>query len=169
MVESLTIRRGARADRELLAAHNRAMAEETEGKRLDERASLAGVDGLFADEARGFYLVAARAGRIVGQLMVTREWSDWRNADFWWIQSVYVPPAERRRGVFSALFRALEAEARASRTVCGLRLYAERGNERAHSTYRALGMRETHYRIFELDWSGRVEPGARAPDPVMDD
>jgi len=148
-----TIRRGAQADRDLIAANNRAMALETEGKRLDALASAAGVDGLFADPARGFYLLAERAGQCVGQLMVTREWSDWRNADFWWIQSVYVEPAERRKGVFSALYRHLEAEARADPAVCGLRLYTEHGNENAQRTYEALGMRKAHYLMYEIDWS----------------
>ena len=148
-----TIRRGAQADRDLIAANNRAMALETEGKRLDALASAAGVDGLFADPARGFYLLAERAGQCVGQLMVTREWSDWRNADFWWIQSVYVEPAERRKGVFSALYRHLEAEARADPAVCGLRLYTEHGNENAQRTYEALGMRKAHYLMYEIGWS----------------
>lgn len=151
MTSPLTIRRGTLADREIIATNNRAMAAETEGKQLDADTVLAGVTGLFTDPARGFYLVAERDGRVVGQLMVTFEWSDWRNADFWWVQSVYVKPDARRRGIFSALFRHLEVEARSSRSVCGLRLYAEHGNTRAHQTYEALGMRLAHYRMFELD------------------
>lgn len=153
MTAELTIRRAASTDREIIAANNRAMAEETEGKRLDEDTVLAGVDGLFAYPDRGFYQVAERDGRILGQLMVTKEWSDWRNADFWWIQSVYVAPDARRRGVFTALYRQLEAEARADRSVCGLRLYTERGNENAQRTYEALGMRPAHYRMYERTWS----------------
>lgn len=153
MTAEPTIRRAASTDRGIIAANNRAMAEETEGKRLDETTVLAGVDGLFADPGRGFYMVAERDGRIVGQLMVTKEWSDWRNADFWWIQSVYVAPEDRRQGIFTTLYRQLEAEARADRTVCGLRLYTEHGNDRAQRTYEALGMRPAHYRMYEKAWA----------------
>jgi ribosomal protein S18 acetylase RimI-like enzyme len=86
---------------------------------------------------------------VVGQLMLTREWSDWRDGWWWWIQSVYVAPDWRRRGVYRALHDAVVAEVDAAPDVCGIRLYVEPENETARATYRALGMVET-YRVMEL-------------------
>src|SRR5262245_43882584 len=119
------------------------MALETEGRRLDPALVRAGVAGLFAERARGRYLVAERARRIVGALMLTTEWSDWRNGQFWWIQSVFVTRAERGRGVYRALHRHVEREARATPGVVGLRLYVEEENEVARGVYAALGMQAT--------------------------
>ena len=136
------------ADLPALVAFNRAMALETEGLRLAPATLRRGVRAVLRDPARGFYLVAEREDRVVGQLMVIREWSDWRNGDWFWLQSVYVEPGARRQGVFRALHA--EAARRAARGgACGLRLYVERRNVRAQRTYRAFGMRETHYKLFE--------------------
>jgi GNAT superfamily N-acetyltransferase len=159
----LTIRRARPEDRAVLAAHNRAMAWETESKRLEATTVEAGVAAVLAEPTRGFYLVAERAGRVIGQLMVTFEWSDWRNADFWWIQSVYVAPEARRQGIFATLYRHLEAEARRGGRVCGLRLYTEHSNTSAHATYEALGMRPAHYRMYATDWSPERGDSALAP------
>ena len=98
-------------------------------------------------------------GRVVGQLMITYEWSDWRNGVFWWIQSVYVLPEARRLGVFSELYAHLERLAKATPGVCGLRLYVEHANERAQATYRRCGMVDAGYRVMEVDYSG----AARSP------
>ena len=125
------------------------MALETEAKRLDPARAAAGTQRLLADPALGFYLVAEAGGEVVGALMVTSEWSDWRNAQFWWIQSVYVRPAQRRGGVFRALYDHLRTAAANDPGVCGFRLYVERENTNAQATYVALGMEETHYRIME--------------------
>ncbi|MBB1087279.1 GNAT family N-acetyltransferase [Lysobacter sp. SG-8] len=134
------------------------MAWETEHKRLDAETVLAGVRAGIADPSRARYLVAMQDAPVagnevvsvpVGTLMLTREWSDWRNGDWWWIQSVYVAPAHRRAGVYRALYRHVEAQARATPGVIGLRLYVERENENAQRTYRALGMDDAGYRIFE--------------------
>ena len=144
-----TIRRATAADAPLLARFNLAMAEETEGHRLAPEVVEAGVLALFDDPARGFYLVAERQGGVVGSLMVTREWSDWRNADFWWIQSVYVHPEHRRRGVYRLLYKVIREAAATKAGVCGLRLYVERDNLAAQATYAALGMVETAYRLYE--------------------
>lgn len=148
---ALVIRRATPSDVAIIAANNRAMALETEGKVLDTDATLRGAAALIADERKGFYLVAERASEVVGQLMVTYEWSDWRNATFWWIQSVYVSPTARRSGVFRALYRRLHEMAADAGDVCGIRLYVERANTRAQSTYVALGMKRSHYDLYELD------------------
>ncbi len=142
------IRRATPADATTLAAFNAAMALETEGKTLDPATVAAGVLGLFERPERGFYLVCEEAGQILGSLMITYEWSDWRDADFWWLQSVYVRPEARRQGVFARLYRAVEAQARAA-GACGLRLYVEQDNERARGTYLSLGMSDGHYRMME--------------------
>ena len=150
MTEPLVqVRRAVVEDAPVLVRFNLAMALETEGKRLAPEVVEAGVQGLFDQPARGFYLVAEHAERVVGALMVTREWSDWRNADFWWIQSVYVLAAHRRRGVYRRLHEVVEKAAISKAGVCGLRLYVERENAPAQRTYEALGMRETRYRFYE--------------------
>lgn len=145
----VVIRRAAPGDEPVLAAFNTAIAWETERKRLDPTVLAAGVRAVLTDPARGFYTVAERGGEVIGQMMVTFEWSDWRNGWFWWVQSVYVHESARRSGVFRALYRSIEEAAAADPTVIGLRLYFERDNTRAHATYRALGMGDTAYGIME--------------------
>lgn len=147
---AVTTRRATAADEAVLVAFNAAIALETEHKRLDPAVLAAGVRAVLNDSARGFYTVAERGGEVVGQLMVTFEWSDWRNGWFWWVQSVYVRADARRGGVFRTLYRAIEAEAAADPTVIGLRLYFERANTRAQETYRALGMSDTGYGMMEV-------------------
>jgi GNAT superfamily N-acetyltransferase len=150
----VTIRPALAADLPTLVEFNAAMAAETEHRVLDRAVLTAGVQSVLADPAKGRYLVALRErpSRIVGSLLVTYEWSDWRNRTFWWIQSVYVPVAERGSGVFRALYRHLYDEARTSGDVCGLRLYVEQENERAQAVYRSLGMAQSAYRMFEVDF-----------------
>ena len=152
------IREATADDAALLARWASAMALETEHKRLDPATVLAGVAVGIADPGRARYFVAMdealAAGREtlalpVGTLMLTHEWSDWRNGDWWWIQSVYVEPAHRRRGVFAALYRHVAAQAQATDGVVGLRLYVERDNAAAQATYRTLGMVDAGYRILE--------------------
>jgi GNAT superfamily N-acetyltransferase len=152
------IREATPEDATLLARWAAAMAWETEHKRLDPGTVLAGVAAGIADPARARYFVAMDealvAGREtlavpVGTLMLTREWSDWRNGEWWWIQSVYVDGAHRRRGVFSALYRHVAALAQATGGVIGLRLYVERDNAVARRTYTALGMGDAGYDILE--------------------
>ncbi|MGB5257254.1 MAG: GNAT family N-acetyltransferase [Woeseiaceae bacterium] len=143
------IRDAAPADATDIAHYNSRMAEETEGRALESELIGPGVAEVLADKSKGRYWVAESEGAIVGQLMVTYEWSDWRNAMFWWIQSVYVPLEHRRKGVFSALYRHVESLAAAEPGVCGLRLYVEHGNERAQQTYEALGMGKTSYLVME--------------------
>ncbi len=148
----LIIRPAEPGDCATIVEFNAALARETEGKDLDRARLTAGVTAALADPGKAFYRLAQRDGRAVGQLMITREWSDWRNGDFWWIQSVYVVPVARRQGVFRALYADILAEAKRRPGVCGLRLYAERQNRRAHATYATLGMHDAGYRMFEVDF-----------------
>ncbi len=146
----LTIRPATRNDFTEIAMCNSRLAEETEGKLLDLNVLLPGVCALLADPARGRYFLADEDGVVCGQLGVTYEWSDWRNGWFWWIQSVYVKPEYRGRGVFRMLFEHVSAAARAEPDVIGLRLYVEQENAGAREVYRRLGMTETGYRLLEL-------------------
>lgn len=148
MSDSLILRRAHTADASVVAEFNQAMAWETERKELNPAVVQAGVLAVINEPRRGFYLVAERAGRTVGGLMITYEWSDWRNADFWWIQSVYVRPEARRQGVYAALYREIEAQAQAA-GACGIRLYVENDNQTAMRTYASLGMQDAHYRVME--------------------
>ena len=136
-------------DAATLAGFNRAMALETEAKTLPAEKLLPGVEAVLRDPLHGFYVVADTGRDIAGALLVTYEWSDWRNGRLWWIQSVYVRPAHRRRGIYRMLHEFVRARARAAGDVVGLRLYVERENAAAQHTYAALGMTETPYRIYE--------------------
>ena len=136
-------------DAATLVDFNRRMAMETEGRRLNPAVLARGVRAVLRNRHLGFYLVAEVDGRTAGCLMVTTEWSDWRNAAFWWIQSVYVAPECRRRGVFRALYGEVKRRAKRSARVCGCRLYVERDNRAARATYASLGLRETRYRMLE--------------------
>ena len=146
---NLTIRKGARPDASTIAEFNIAMAMETEGLKLDRNKIESGVRGMMNNPNFGFYLVAEHEGRTVGSLMITYEWSDWRNGLFWWIQSVYVIPEYRRRGVYRAMYRKVKELASGDPGVCGFRLYVEKENDTAQNTYRTLGMKETDYKMFE--------------------
>lgn len=147
-----TVRLATVDDLELLVAFNLAMAEESEDKGLDAGVLGNGVRHLLTHPDDGFYLVAERAGEVAGSLMITYEWSDWRNGRFWWIQSVYVVPEHRRRGVYRSLHEHVRSLALTDASACGLRLYVERENAGAMETYRALGMAETRYRLFEEEF-----------------
>jgi len=152
MSDSVTVRPARPDDAQTLVVCNRAMAEESEDKGLDTAVLRRGVDYLLTHPADGFYLVAERGGEVAGTLMVTYEWSDWRAGRFWWIQSVYVLPAHRRCGVYRAMHARVREQALADAEACGLRLYVERDNAGAMATYRALGMDETHYRLYEEEF-----------------
>lgn len=137
------------ADVPELVEFNCGIARETEDIRLDPSIVTAGVNSLLERPERGFYVVADAGERLAGALMVTNEWSDWRNSMFWWIQSVYVRPDYRRRGVYRSLYRFVETMAADHPEVCGLRLYVERDNRRAQQTYQSLGMERTPYLVYE--------------------
>jgi ribosomal protein S18 acetylase RimI-like enzyme len=150
MPNAVTIRRGEPRDAATIADFNRRMAWETEHKQLDADVLARGVARVFNDAAKGFYLVAELAGEVVGQLMVTYEWSDWRDGWIWWIQSVYVREDCRRQGIFRSLHDEAIRLARASGDVVGVRLYVERENARAQATYERLGMYDPGYVVREL-------------------
>ena len=143
----IVIRAAEVADIPFLVECNAAMALETEHKTLDHDVLMRGTQAVFDDSRRGFYLVAEYDGQPAGCLLVTYEWSDWRNGDWWWFQSVYVAKAARRTGVFRALYADVERRARAAGAV-GMRLYVERDNERAQQTYASLGMDEEPYKML---------------------
>ena len=143
------IREAGPADCDVLAEFALAMARETEDRGLDAATLRAGVATLLADPALGRTFVVEADGEVVASLMLTTEWSEWRNGLFWWIQSVYVRPAQRGRGHYRRLHEHVRALAAREPGVCGLRLYVERENTGAQATYRALGMVETQYLLFE--------------------
>lgn len=145
----LRIRAATRDDWETIAEFNLKLAQETEPHSLDPQTVRAGVKALLADDRKGRYFVATVEGRIIGQLMHTWEFSDWRNGDVWWLQSVYVDAEFRRQGVFASLKRHLEELAEADPNVVGLRLYVERDNGHAQATYRKLGFESTGYLVME--------------------
>ena len=149
----IIIRPATLDDADHVIAFNTALAAETEGKTLDARTIAVGVRAALADPSRSLYFMAEVDGEVVGQTMVTFEWSDWRNAFFWWIQSVYVDSRFRRRGVFRALHEHVRREARSRPDVCGLRLYVHHDNHRAMKTYERLGMPQSDYLMCEEDWS----------------
>ncbi len=148
----LVVEGATAADIDFIVQCNRDMAGETEDLGLDADVLRGGISYLMAHRGEGFYLVARRDGVAVGTLMVTFEWSDWRNGRFWWIQSVYVLPAARRQGVYRALHEAVRQAASRDAQACGIRLYVERENVTAQQTYREIGMQETRYRLYEEEF-----------------
>ena len=156
--EAISIRSARPDDVSLMARWAEAMALETEQKQLDPKTVSRGVLTALQDPARGQYFMAQVAGEPVGTLMLTYEWSDWRCAWWWWVQSVYVAPEHRRKGVYRALYGHVLVLAKARDDVCGLRLYVERENVEAQRTYELLGMLDAGYRMYEDDLS-QPRPG----------
>ncbi len=154
--ENILIRDALPSDLNLLVEFNAAMALETEGRSLDQSVLQAGVRAIFEHPARGCYVMAevqAAPSRpvVAGQLLITYEWSDWRNANFWWIQSVYVHQDWRQQGVFRALYQYVYEQVQARRDVCGVRLYVEQDNVTARAVYAKMGLELTPYRMLERD------------------
>lgn len=160
MSDPLIIRIAQPGDAAAITAFNRAIAIETEGKVLLLEVVGAGVQRLLNDPSMGFYVVAECRHETVGCLMVSNEWSDWRNGRFWWLQSVYVQAGWRRQGVYRRLYQFVRDLAQADPAVCGFRLYVEKDNAVAQRTYRSLGMAPTDYRIYE-----ELKPGVRYVQP----
>jgi len=160
--KKITVRRGNPGDLNALVAFNQAMALETENKRLRNDVITSGVSAVLNDPNRGLYFIATlkdaerdrniKAESIAGALMLTFEWSDWRNGRFWWIQSVYVDPAQRRKGVYTHLHRHVKTLSREDPSCCGIRLYVEEENITAQQTYIHLGMYKTRYHLFEEEY-----------------
>lgn len=125
------------------------LAHETENIQLDATRVRAGVEALLRDANKGSYYVAEISDDVVGQLMITYEWSDWRNGIYWWIQSVYVDKSARGQGVFKSLYAHVVTEAKKVGNVCGVKLYVDRHNVTAQGSYISLGMQKSNYEIFE--------------------
>lgn len=149
MNDEIRIRASIVADVPNLINFNQAMALETEGKTLSAQILRSGVEAVFLDEKKGFYAVAEIGGAIVGGLMVTFEWSDWRAKWFWWIQSVYILPEHRGRRIYRLLYEFVKEKAAAQKDVCGFRLYVEKENINAQKVYEKLGMQSSHYIMYE--------------------
>jgi GNAT superfamily N-acetyltransferase len=147
-----SIRTATIADTSVITRFNSQMADETEHLALDQDRLKTGVEALLRDPTKGVYYLAELNDVVVGQMMITYEWSDWRNGTFWWIQSVYVENSARGSGVFRALFDHVHTLATSRGDVCGLRLYVEHSNDRAKRTYDRHGMHRSHYEMFEMDF-----------------
>lgn len=149
----LNLRRATLEDASNIAEFNIAMARETEDLELKPGEINAGVNAMIDHPERGFYLVIEHIEnnrpRVIASLMVTTEWSDWRNANFWWIQSVYVLPEWRRKGLYRQLYEEVKRLAGGEGNVCGFRLYVEKDNTTARNTYSTLGMQQSHYLMYE--------------------
>lgn len=151
---SVTIRDAHPQDLDYIVAANSALALESEDIELDPALLRPGVAALLESPTLGRYFIAESAGTPVGQMMLTYEWSDWRNGLFWWIQSVFVDPGHRGQGIFSALFRHVAEHAGRDPRVCGLRLYVDRANDRAHAIYAHLGLHRSNYEVMEQVFRG---------------
>ena len=155
-LDHLNVRRARPEDAVTIASFSAAMALETEGRRLDLERLHKGTIALLESTERGFFMVAEleQAGdrQLLGQLMITYEWSDWRNGAFWWIQSVYVAPVWRRQSIFRRMHKSVMAIAKTSPNVCGVRLYVEENNSVAQAVYRKVGLTPSSYAIFETDF-----------------
>lgn len=143
------IRLANKIDEDALVDFNQAMAVETEGKYLDPGVLRAGVAAVFQDEKKGFYVVVEDAGNIVGGLLITFEWSDWRSKWFWWIQSVYIVPAARGQNIYRRLYEFVKTKAEENGDVCGFRLYVEKENLVAQKVYERVGMESSYYLMYE--------------------
>jgi ribosomal protein S18 acetylase RimI-like enzyme len=149
MSHIITVRKANSSEASDIAEFNIAMAWETEEKKLSKETIYSGVKSLMDKPEYGFYIVAESDGETVASLMITKEWSDWRNGVFWWIQSVYVKPDFRRQGIYRKMYQTVLKMAENQPDVCGCRLYVEKENITAQKTYEALGMSETHYKMYE--------------------
>jgi GNAT superfamily N-acetyltransferase len=149
MANELIIRPARIDDLPTLVDFNARMAWETESKKLELDVLTNGCRAVLTTSDKGFYTVAEQEGVVVGQCLMTMEWSDWRNGWFWWVQSVYVAESARRTGVWSAIYQHLLTRAAADESIIGIRLYVERGNDRARSAYLKIGMHDAGYDIME--------------------
>lgn len=153
-LSDVRIRSAESRDLSSIVTFNAALAWETEGRRLEQPLLEAGVQAVLADATKGLYVVMEHlpSGQIIGQLLITFEWSDWRNAVFWWVQSVYVHKEWRRRGVFKKLYEYVLQKAERQGNVAGLRLYVEQDNAAAQKVYDRAGLSTAPYRMFEKDF-----------------
>ncbi len=145
----VSVRPAAQNEADFLVRCNQSMAMETEGKKLNAERIQNGVQSLLEDSQRGIYFIAEYEGEPAGTLMITKEWSDWRNAFFYWIQSVYVMPDYRSKKIYAAMHRYIEKLAKESGECCGIRLYVEKNNDHARSVYQHMGMGLCDYDLME--------------------
>ncbi|MFA6627926.1 MAG: GNAT family N-acetyltransferase [Bacilli bacterium] len=143
------IRKATQEDLETLILYNLYLAQETENLTLDPAIVKQGVNNVLEDPLKGCYWVDERNQMIVGQLLITYEWSDWRNATWWWIQSVYTHPQYRGQGVFTSLYAYIDQLVKTNPHICGIRLTVDRMNNSAQKTYQRLGMAHSHYDLYE--------------------
>ena len=151
----IVVRRARQEDVSSIVLFSAAMALETEGRELDQERLRKGTVALLTSAVHGFFMVAEIVQpepSLIGQLMVTYEWSDWRNAVFWWIQSVYVDPQWRRQGVYRRMHDTVVALGRADPKVCGIRLYVAQNNQTAQMVYRRVGLSRSLYDVYEDDF-----------------
>jgi GNAT superfamily N-acetyltransferase len=146
---SVRFREARPPDRDAIVDFQLAMARETEDVALDRGICSKGVEAVFGDPSLGRYFVAEDGGAIAGSLLITYEWSDWRNGVVWWIQSVYVTPEMRRQRVYAGLYEYVKSFAEGDPHVRGIRLYVDRRNGSAQQVYSRLGMNGEHYQVFE--------------------
>ena len=144
----ITIRKAKPEDAPVITDYQHRMAWETEQLKLVPEKINSGVEAVFDNQAKGMYWVAEDDKMVIASLLITYEWSDWRNADVWWFQSVYVHPDFRRKGVFRKMYYHIKSEAERL-GIAGLRLYVETNNTNAQQTYESLGMKSEHYRMYE--------------------
>ncbi|MEN8614399.1 GNAT family N-acetyltransferase [Dehalogenimonas sp. THU2] len=151
MTTTVSIRRANPRDVPTIAEYNIALASETEDRRLQETTVTDGVRHFLEHSEFGFYIIAEIEGKPAAQTMITYEWSDWRNGVIWWIQSVYVSKAYRRRGLYRKLYEFVKTSAQNDGGVREIRLYVDRENVAAQHTYEALGMQRSHYLLYEAE------------------
>lgn len=144
------IRQAKLEDIPVIVEYNYNLAKETEHIELNQDRLYKGVQRVIEDSSKGIYFLYEEEGKVLGQLMITKEWSDWRNGEFWWIQSVYIHRDHRQKGIFKALYRYVENAVLENKDLCGLRLYVEKENNTAQNTYSSLGMEETYYKLYEM-------------------
>ena len=158
---AVIVRRATMSDLKTIVSFNAELARETENRALDVQILQSGVEALLQDPGKGWYAVAENSldcGQLmmVGQILVTFEWSDWRNGNFWWLQSLYVHPDYRQKGIFRQLYDYVQAQARLNREgICGFRLYVEENNHQAHQAYANLGFQKTAYHMYEKEFLWR--------------
>jgi GNAT superfamily N-acetyltransferase len=143
------VRKAELKDADVIADFNILLASETEDMRLDPARVRAGVEALLRDPNKGTYYVAETVETVVGQVLITYEWSDWRNGNFWWLQSVYIDKPARGQGIFKSLYAHVVTEAKKAGNVCGMRLYVEAHNVSAQKSYLSLGLNKSNYQLFE--------------------
>lgn len=149
---NIIVREANPGDTDVLVQFQQCMAQETEGISLDLDILREGVNAIFLSVDKGFFLVAEVNGQVAASLLITYEWSDWRNATFWWIQSVYVDVQLRRKGVFKAMYNYVYDLAVSRDDICGIRLYVDRNNLVAQQIYDSIGMSSSHYYMYEIDF-----------------